>query len=112
MQHKFKKGNPAKKDILLADRGKSSDSSDEVKLTPKLELALHLLDEQQKLKEKESGKLDDSELETNMSKLNEVAKSLGSSKENNQDADQKVDDSKEMISQLADKFAGEMEKKD
>ncbi|MCL5992423.1 MAG: hypothetical protein M1419_10045 [Bacteroidetes bacterium] len=103
---------PAKKDILLADREKLSDSSEDVKLTAKLELALHLLDEQQKLKEKDSSKFEDSEIHTDMSKLKEVAKSLGISKENIQPARSSVDDSKEMISHLADKFAGEIEKKD
>ncbi|OGU16080.1 MAG: hypothetical protein A2475_04815 [Ignavibacteria bacterium RIFOXYC2_FULL_35_21] len=103
---------PAKKDILLADRGKLPDSSEDIKLTAKLELALHLLDEQQKLKEKDTGKSEDSEIQTDLSKLKEVAKSLGILKENNQAGEPKVDDSKEMISQLADKFAKEIAHED
>ncbi|MBI5325165.1 MAG: hypothetical protein HZB41_07840 [Ignavibacteriae bacterium] len=103
-----------KKEILLAEKEKkySEQTTDEVKLTAKLELALHLLEEQQKLKEKETDKITDKGINTNISKMKEVAKSLGLSKENVRAEKPQDKDNKEMISQLADKFAKEINQSD
>ncbi|TAL68408.1 MAG: hypothetical protein EPN82_10465 [Bacteroidetes bacterium] len=103
-----------KREILLAemDRKTIGNQSDEVKLTPKLELALHLLEEQKNLKNKETGNIAEADILTDLSKLKEVAKSLGITKESRQPGKKEIENDKQTISQLADKFAREIEKKD
>lgn len=77
------------------------------KINAKLELAMHLQKEQQKLKKKNIESMKESEIPTDVDKLSETAKKLGIEKgsiEANK-ALKKLASDKESISRLADKFS-------
>ncbi len=101
-----------KSSVNIIDNDVKGDNSKK-HLTAKLELALHLQEEQQKLKQKSLRSMDADEITANKDKLLEVAKNLGigtsSISLKKQISDMKKD--KEVISKLAKKFDIDTDKK-
>ncbi len=74
--------------------------------SPKVELALHLQQEQQKLKNKAISELNRQSIPSDQSKLNETAKKLGIEKAslNTKKMLDSIEDDKNHLNQLANKF--------
>jgi hypothetical protein len=96
------------RELMAANKaGKEAEESGEAPVTPSVKLAMHLQDEQKKIKKEQFDKIQEFDIPTNVDELSEIAKKMGVEKgslEAKRDISQ-LENNEEKLSKLADKFS-------